>query len=60
MKNCVTGVTKYLNENPNVFSQEVILKKKRVNVIHNTDPETIMEGIRSLGKTAELVSNKAI
>ena len=46
--------------NPNVFEFEVILKEKLVTCVHNTDPEKIMEGIRTLGKTADLISNEPV
>lgn len=54
---CVEAITKFLEGNPFVFDFEVILKKKRVNCIHNTDPEKIMEGIRAVGKTTFMISN---
>ena len=58
VKNCVSKVEKYLNGNPSVLDFDVSLKEKRVLCIHTTTPESIMEGIRGIGKTPELVSNE--
>ena len=57
VKNCVNKIDKYLSGRSDVVDFDIVLKEKKVTCVHNTDPESIMEGIRGLGKTAVMISN---
>ena len=55
-------MTKFFTENPHCETESMVikLKEKYCSVIHNSDPDTIMEGIRAVGKTPELIANTPV
>jgi len=55
-------MTKFFTEHPDCETESIVirLKEKYCSVIHTSDPETLMEGIRAVGKKPELIANSPV